>query len=264
MRRPLLLAPKVVAPLFLVSLLLVSSLVAGAPTTAAAQEEPPPLVVYEAYFKINFADLEEWTTLFREQIVPVLAELREEGAMEGWAAYEHVAGGEYNWRLAIRGPDWASFDTFWTKYFERVPETAQQRTGELIEAHHDEIWRTFVQDPPATPTEGGFLYTSTFQVGLADMSAWEASLREESRPILRELRDEGLVAGWVFFTHDTGPRHNSKVLFFFDDWDQIDDFWETYLDRLGALEGSETMMRMIRGHGDQIWTLVSDSAGSAQ
>ena len=84
--------------------------------------------VYEAYYKVKTGDLPEWNSYYFQYAVPVLEELRSEGVIEGWTQYQHMTGGEYNIRFAIRAFDWAAYDTFWAEYLGRTAATA----GELL------------------------------------------------------------------------------------------------------------------------------------
>ena len=49
-----------------------------APVPGEAQEAQPISHVYEAYYQVNFADLEEWNRLYWEHDAPILTTLRDE------------------------------------------------------------------------------------------------------------------------------------------------------------------------------------------
>ena len=109
------------------------------PSLAAQQaEEQTPTQVYVAYYKISYADLEDWIAVYHEHAVPILQELQDEGVIQGWGVWQHSTGGEYNWRFAVRASDWSQFGQFWEEYLGRLwNQTPDSRT--MIQAHDDEI-----------------------------------------------------------------------------------------------------------------------------
>jgi hypothetical protein len=70
-----------------------------------------------------------------------------------------------------------------------------------------------------------YMYASTFRVSFADMGEWNRLWSEVVAPILEQAMNEGLLGGWVRLEHNTGGPHNSKVLYMFDSWDDIDDLF---------------------------------------
>ncbi len=243
----------------LVALLLSLPLLATAPVEA---QEPRPIShVYEAYYRVNFADIEEWNRLYWEHDVPVLTELREEGLIQGWSHSQHDAGGEYNVRLAIRVYDWASIDAFWGEYLTRLEEayTAQEweRSSRITQAHHDEIWSfgaSLFADPQG---DTGSMYASTFQINFGDEDEWNRLWQEKAFPIIQRAIDAGQIGGVVKLNHNTGGPHNSKFLYLFEDWDQIDDFFAAFLSELGEDGTLNKMFRMMEAHDDVIWAPVT-------
>jgi hypothetical protein len=90
--------------------------------------------------------------------------------------------------------------------------------------HRDEIWDVGEAHVP----EGldiAYMYASTFRVSFADMGEWNRLWSEVVAPILEQAMNEGLLGGWVRLEHNTGGPHNSKVLYMFDSWDDIDDLF---------------------------------------
>ena len=47
----------------------------------AAQEPPAATHLYETYYTINMANLDQWNHLYQEESVPVLTELQHEGVV---------------------------------------------------------------------------------------------------------------------------------------------------------------------------------------
>ena len=66
---------------------------------------------------------------------------------------------------------------------------------------------------------------------------------------------DGLLGGWVQLTHNTGGAHNYKVLYLFEDWDHMDDFFaftqSTMLEKHG--EEFTKFGSLIQAHDDVIW-----------
>ncbi len=231
-----------------------------APVPGEAQEPQPISHVYEAYSQVNFADLEEWNRLYWEHDVPILTALRDEGLIQGWSHSQHETGGEYNVRLAIRVYDWASIDTFWGEYLSRLEEAYSaeewERSARMTQAHHDDIW-SFGQSLFADPqVDTRYMYAATFKVNFADMDEWDRLWQDKAFPIIQRAIDAGQIGGVVKLNHNTGGPHNSKILYMFEDWDQIDDFLDALLSDLGEDAELNKLFRMIEVHDDVIWAPV--------
>lgn len=214
--------------------------------------------VYEAYYKVKTGDLPEWNSYYFQYAVPVLEELRSEGVIEGWTQYQHMTGGEYNIRFAIRAFDWAAYDTFWAEYLGRTaaaaPETETTRLMRMIQGHYDEVWDIGYADVQGTGSSS-YLYASTYQFNFADTDEWNRIWMDVVVPMLADAKAEGLVDGWVFLNHNTGGTHNFKILYMFDDWDHIDDFFEKVQGSMAEThpEDAQKFGQMVQSHDDIIW-----------
>jgi len=230
-----------------------------APTQLAAQAEAGSKV-YAAYYKISYADMAEWIAGHFEHEVPILEELQGEGVIQTWAIWQHMTAGEYNWRFAAIADDWAKFDTFWSEFLGRWEERAEEhfdRSGEIIQAHYDEIWDlTEVHFPEDAAPQ--YMYDSSYQISFSDMEEWNANWSELVTPVLNQGMEDGLLAGWALEGHNTGGRHNWKVLYFFDEWDHIDDLFERLESAWVANPALfERSAAMVDGHDDVIWSAVA-------
>ena len=228
-----------------------------APTGAHAQEMPEH--VYLAFYKVDYSDLDEWNQDYREYSVPILEELRAEGLIEGWSQWQHNTGGEYNVRFAVRTSDWASMNTFWNEYLSRLREANPEMDGGMIRAHRDEIWDIGEVHMPEGETDVSHIYVSSFQHDFPDGGEWDRAWTELAGPILAEAMEEGLLVGWVKLNHNTGGPHNSKILYFFEEWGHIDPLFSRLLGGM-AEQGAEQfdrIMGMIRAHDDVIWEPTS-------
>lgn len=224
-----------------------------------AQEERAASLVYEAFYRVDFADLEAWNRDYWEHSVPVLEALREEGLIEGWSQWEHHTGGHYNIRFAIRSYDWASINSFWDEYISRkqasMPDDQWNAWRGIIREHLDEIWRVGDSEIP-DGLEVAYMYAAKFNVDFSGRDEWNDQWSGFMPDFIAAAAEDGQRVGWVRLDHDTGGPHNSKILLLFDDWDVIDDF---LFDRvLGTLaeqrpELWRRLNELISTHDDIIW-----------
>jgi hypothetical protein len=237
-----------------------------APPIAAQQaEEQAPTQVYVAYSKISYADLEDWIQIYHEHSVPILQELVDEGTIVGWNVWQHSTGGEYNWRFAVLAGEWSQFGEFWGAYLGRLEERAPDasaRAGAMIQAHYDEIWDLTEVNVP-DDLDYQYVYDSKFQISFAEMDEWNRTWTEVAGPILNQAMEDGILGGWVLEGHNTGGRYNWKVLYFFEEWDDMDDLFERLLSQLTAdAERWQRIGNMMAAHDDVIWASVPDPAGN--
>jgi hypothetical protein len=223
------------------------------------QEQRPAAHVYEAFYRISFSDLDAWNQRYWEYSVPILEQLQEEGVIEGWTQWQHETGSEYNIRFTARTYDWASLDTFWSEYLSRLREVqsdVQWNAGSrMVLEDRDEIWDIATEHWAEPERETTYMYTSTFRVNFADMEEWNRIWSDVAGPLLQAAIDEGILNGWVKLGHNTGGPHNSKVLFFFDSWDDIDDFWGMFLGTMAEAHADDwaRMTEIFKAHDDVIW-----------
>lgn len=231
----------------------------------AAQDAVEPTQVYLAYYKLNFADMEDWTAGYHKYAVPALEELKAEGVITGYGVWQHNTGGEYNWRFAARATDWAKFDTFWSEYLSRWSERAGEEADRyvaMIEAHKDEIWGLSEVQMVDEP-EGSYLYDSHYQISFTDMEEWNKAWAEVVAPVLGQAMEDGILEGWARLSHNTGPRFNVKVLYLFENWDHMDDMFGRVIAAVtGDAERWQQIGGMIDAHDDVIWAAVPEPSGN--
>jgi len=87
------------------------------------------------------------------------------------------------------------------------------------------------------------------------MEEWNRLWTEVTIPILDELMDDGLLAGWVHLGHNNGGPHNSQFLYLYEDWDDIDDAFYRLRETLARDHAVEwqTIQRLFDAHDDVIW-----------
>lgn len=224
----------------------------------AGQEERMPAHVYEAYYRISQADMDDWNRQYWEYSVPILEGLQEKGVIQGWSHWQHHTGGEYNVRFAVRAYDWAAFDTFWEEYLSgmqaAMPEEEWERGARLIVEHRDEIW-DIGGSRVSEEMADDYIYASTFRINFADMAEWNRMWTDMVFPFLNQAVEDGRLAGWVKLNHNTGGPHNSKVLYWFDSWDDIDDLFQGLFSTMEEehAEAWERLAALFQAHDDVIW-----------
>lgn len=232
--------------------------VASSPGSGQQEEESPPLH-YIADYKVAWEDLPEWTRDHHEHAVPLLDSLVQEDVITGWSAWQHNTGSDYNWRLVIVADAWADFDNFWAEYLGRFPDEALEAGEEMIRAHRDEVWNEAELRMPESAADARLAYQALYQIDFDDVEAWQEHRESTVIPILEQAIADGILAGWVVETHNTGDRFNRSEVYLFKEWDHIDDFWGRVLSELMADE--EVWHRvggMIRAHDDAIWERVQE------
>lgn len=223
---------------------------------AQAQEQPEH--VYLAFYRIGYADLDAWNRDYWEHSVPILQDLQEEGVIEGFNQWQHDVGSEYNVRFAVRTYDWASLGTFWDEYLSRLSEANPESDGRMIRAHRDEIWdidEVHMSEGGEGGADAPRIYASSFRYNFADSEAWNRAWSETAAPILQEAMEQGILGGWVKLSHNTGGPHNSKILYFFESWDDIDDLFGKLLGDMAEDDPEEfdRIMGLFQAHDDVIW-----------
>ncbi|MDH3292014.1 MAG: hypothetical protein OEO20_15430 [Gemmatimonadota bacterium] len=236
-----------------------------APLTAQQTEAPSRELVYVAYYQIAYVDLDDWIADYHQYSAPVLQELQDEGVITGWGVWQHQTGVEYNWRLAVRATDWSKFDRFWSEYLGRVQRRAPEvmaRGSRMIQAHFDEVWNIDEVHVPDGVTPQ-YMYDSRFQISFAYLEEWIERWRETVAPVLKQSMEDGILDGWVVQSHNTGGRYNWKVLYLFEEWDDMDDHFGRFMSELTAdADGWERFSSMIQAHDDVIWTVVLPAGGN--
>lgn len=224
-----------------------------------AQANSDPVFIYEAYYQVSPADMEAWNDQYFQYAVPLLTQLREEGKIQGWSHWQHQTGGsEYNVRFTVRTHDWPALGSFWSEYLERLqaatPADEWDASSRMIQAHSDEIWEV-VEVNTRPGAEWAYMYAATYRYNFADMGEWNRTWNELAAPVIDQAMEEGLLGGWARLNHHTGGSHNYKVLYLFEDWDHIDDFFQRIMGRMAREhpEAAKAMGKMTMGHNDVIW-----------
>jgi len=215
-------------------------------------------LLYIADYNISWQHIPEWTEMHHEHIVPILNELVDEGIITGWSAWQHHTGGEFNWKMIFRAPEWDDFDVFWEEYFGRISEDVSDRAMPMIDMHRDQIWELSELRMSESAGPVTYAYEAMYQVNFNDLDDWNRDWSENMVPVLEQVMEEGKLAGWAVVDHNTGARYNKIQVMFFDDWDHIDDV-------LGSMMGSlfedpdrwEQVGGMVQGHNDEIWNQVT-------
>ena len=250
---------------FALAAIALAAIALGTAPLAAAQDTtlrpPQPRYVYESVYQINFADIPEWNRIYRKYAVPVLRQMVAEGVLTDWWAGDHHTGGRYNWRFVWYTHDWPSIDNALEQYFSRFgaasPAGTPERVQRLVFAHSDEILEIGSRQlPPGV--RSSFLYTASYHINFADLPEWNDIHDRVVVPVLQDLKAEGLLVGWATLLHEAGGDFNWRLLYYFDSWDAIDDFFKEFGARQEAAdpEAYTRRLRLIQSHHDYIWEPV--------
>ena len=230
------------------------ALCAMIPSPAVAQDQQP-VFLYESLYRVGYGDMEAWNRVYHEYAVPILTDMRDAGKIEGWSQWQHHTGGAYNIRFTVRTYEWGEMDAFWSEYLQRMDEAVPESEAapDMIRAHTDQIWN--IETVNTRPGTSNFLYESTFRFPMGRTAEWNRIWREVTGPILEEAMDQGLLNGFVKLNHNAGGPYNSKVLYLFEEWDDIDDMFAYLLEQMPARfpEDAAAAFDLFLEHDDVIW-----------
>lgn len=217
-----------------------------------AQDAPAPTRVYVAYYQVSWGDLPEWLELFQEHWRPRLAAAVDAGHILGFGAQIHNTGGVYNFRVAMQGTQDTNYDRVWGElmsgWVADDPDSFD-RVLELIDGHDDEVWN--IDEMVFTPgSEWQYMYDNQVQLAYSDLMSYTERFKEAAGELLEQALADGLIAGWVIETHNTGGRFNWKILFLFPEWGDIHEF-QTRM--LTALPLDHPMWDGWKAHRDELW-----------
>ena len=227
---------------------------AFAVATPAAAQERELQFVRESLFKLSLGDIPAFDAFVNEHVAPILAEMQEAGRIQGYASNTHHTGGEYNYRTTIRFYDWASIDLVVGDLVQGLEASAGSdlnRLQALILSHSDDIWRVDEQNFAEDQGPTNYLYDAVFSVKGNDMPRFLELFESSWRPGLQAGIDAGLLNGYVRMSHAHGGPGNVKLLYFYSDWDSMDDAFNLIFST-----GGERLMEavgMVYSHHDNLW-----------
>ncbi|MFN1834953.1 hypothetical protein AB2B38_006805 [Balneola sp. MJW-20] len=225
-------------------------------STGYAQDQSVTEYAYVADFKINYGDMMDWMESHYEYTVPVLNSLQEDGIITGWSVWQHNTGSDYNWRMVFNTSGWANINNFWNTYFERMPAEAMESSMGMIEAHRDNIYVSAAYQY-AEDANIKYAYESQFHINFSDLEAWNEVWAEKMKPVIEGQMSSGNSAGYYIGDHSTGNKYNRIQVYFFEDWDHIDDFNAALMgSMLSDPEEWKTTGSLVQSHDDIIWELV--------
>jgi hypothetical protein len=230
-----------------------------APAPAQAQELR---FIRESVYKMNYGDMLVWNEIYLEHIAPILTVMTEAGTIEGFAAWQHDTGGEYNWRFAMRYFDFESIQTalsdFNRRMGESMPAEAMEKLQAMMGAHRDQIWEVMDVNVPESATTN-YMYEAEFYINPANLAKWSGAFEEMWKPALDQAMADGKLVGWVTLGHVHGGPNNWKLALLHSEWDNIDDVWNATFEALG--EEMNALLGMIESHYDHIWVPVLPEGG---
>jgi len=232
------------------------------PAPARAQDDPQLSYIRESVYKMNYGDMLEWNAMYLEHIAPILTAMTEAGTIQGFAAWQHDTGGEYNWRFAMRYFDFESIQTaladFNRRMGESMPAEAMEKLLSGMGAHKDEIWEVLQTNVPEGVTTN-YMYAADFYISPLNLPGWSGMFEELWKPVLDQAMADGKLVGWVTLGHVHGGPNNWKLLLLHTEWDNIDDVWNATMAGFG--EQLAPMFGMVESHYDHIWVPVRPEGG---
>lgn len=230
--------------------------------SAVAQEEAPNPFVRESYWKISFADMEAWNSAYMEYVVPILTQMQTDGVITGFTAGMHHTGGDYNWRMALICPDWASIDAAVDRLTSELSTSGAPNMGEMMMAHADNIWElTDLQQREDAPANA-YVYIASFHVKASEMEGWNSFYADIWAPALQGAMDAGHLNGWAVEEHAHGGNMNWQILYLLPSWDAADDAWNAAFAAFEAHpERYARLMRAFVAHEDNIFETLTVETG---
>jgi len=223
-----------------------------APPAATAQEAPTATRVYVAYYQVPYGDLLEWVDLYQTHWAPRLESAVEAGHIIGFGAQLHNTGGIYNFRLAMRGTQDTNYDRVWGEFMGGWMEedaASFNRVLELMQGHDDEIWN--IEELVVTPgTAWTYMYDNQVELAYTDLMGYTARFKEVAGDLLEQARADGVIAGWVIESHNTGGRFNWKIMFLVPEWG---DLLELQNRMLAVMPLDHPIWDAWKTHRDDLW-----------
>ena len=93
------------------------------------------------------------------------------------------------------------------------------------------------------------MYENLFKVNRADLAEWN-QLWSDVLTGLDEAISDGLMRGYIVHEHNMSGEFNWNVVFFFDDWDSIDEAQTVFFENLPL---DHTIWTMALAHKDELW-----------
>ena len=127
---------------------------------------------------------------------------------------------------------------------------------------------TLLAVSPAAAQEvtGAQVYIAYYQVGFDDLEDYIGLFQQNDVPILQELQEEGVIAGFGLQMHNTAGEYNIRFAVRSDDWASFGDFWSEYLGRSEQRHPRdfERASEMLQAHTDEIWDITSSNVPTGQ
>ena len=229
---------------------LLALLVAAPPLTA----QDTPTRVYTSYYEAPWGDLMEWMDLYRDHWQPRLQAAVDAGMISGYGAMTHNTGGNYNFRVVMHGTQDTNFDRagegILFGWMEEDPESFN-RFLSLMKGHSDEIWNLDEVNLSETADGWQYMYENLVELDYADFMTYPDIFREAVGPAMEQAMADGILAGWVMQSHNTGAGpYNWKVMFLFEEWGDIHEFQTRFLT---AVPLDHPIWDYFQSHRDELW-----------
>ena len=224
---------------------------ADAQTTPNNQGTVEPERISIAFHNVRYSDIPAFAELYRGTAVPIMETLAEDGLITGFGVWMHNTGGKYSLRWHLLGMEGTNFEQAWLRISSEIAAAdpgALEAFNRSILGHRDETWNLGMRNVEL-PDEASYVYENLFKVNRADLAEWN-QLWSDVLTGLDEAISDGLMRGYIVHEHNMGGEFNWNVVFFFDDWDSIDDAQTVFFENLPL---DHTIWTMALAHKDELW-----------
>jgi len=214
-------------------------------------------LVYLADYDIGYNHMNEWVDMHYDYTIPVLKSLEQQEIINGFSIWKHHTGGIYNWRMIIYVTEWQDLDVFWGHFIDdMIKNEALSKSGEMTNRHTDSIWNqgdgNWNKEQNAT-----LAYESLFEVPFSDLDLWLVTVERTTKPVLDQAIEDGILSGYNVITHHTGSTFNCGIIYYFTNWDHIDEVLDASFQAMVTdNEEWSSMSSIFKKHTDIIWEIV--------
>ncbi len=222
-----------------------------------SQEAFSSSLVYLADYDIGYNHMNDWLDMHYDYTIPVLESLEQQEIINGFTIWQHHTGGTYNWRMIIYVTEWKDLDVFWDHFVNNmIKNEALSKSGEMTNRHTDSIWNQG-DGNWNNKQKASLAYESLFEVPFSDLDLWLVTVERTTKPVLDKAIDDGILSGYNVITHHTGSTFNSGIIYYFSNWDDIDEVLDASFQAMVTdNEEWSSMSSIIKKHTDIIWEIV--------
>jgi len=212
-----------------------------APMALSAEEEnKEERYTYATYFYCNTATQEEADELVKKNTVPVYDAAVADGTIKGWGWLSHHTGGQWR-RIQYHASDSVAgllkAQEILGKRMDEATGGADNRFGEICNAHDDYIWKT---EAGGRGEDRGTAALSVYHVcNFAKEERADEIVKTVFAPVYDKAVAAGKIKSWGWLSHQVGGKYR----------------------RLGTMYAEANEFSEICGsHSDYLWDIVHEKS----